>query len=157
MTKSGLFSIVDDLLERNVQLVIIGGHAVNFHGYARATEDIDIIFRRSNASEQALYEVLAVHESFWIGEEVDPSTGLEKTHPVSLDYVRSSHLLMVGSQHGYLDIFDFIPGMPSEPLDDLFASRKLSGKRPFASLEWLKRMKKAAGRPQDLIDLERLP
>ena len=27
----------------------------------------------------------------------------------------------------------------------------------YASLEWLRRMKKASGRPQDLIDLENLP
>jgi hypothetical protein len=33
---------------------------------------------------------------------------------------------------------------------------QLDGVR-FASLEWLRRMKQAAGRPKDLLDLENLP
>lgn len=157
MNKPGLFSIVDSLLSRNVDLVIIGGHAVNFHGYIRATEDVDIIFRRSEVNERALHDVLTEFEGFWIGDETDSNTGLEKTVPASLQFIQSHHLIMVGTKFGYLDIFDFIPGMPHEPLDDLFASRQYSGQRPFVSLEWLKRMKTAAGRPQDLLDLEKLP
>jgi hypothetical protein len=31
------------------------------------------------------------------------------------------------------------------------------GRRRFASLEWLKKLKLAAGRPRDCIDLENLP
>ena len=40
------------LLSRaGVPFVIIGGHAVVFHGYLRTTEDADLIFDRSPASE----------------------------------------------------------------------------------------------------------
>ena len=65
--------------------------------------------------------------------------------------------MVVGTQLGYLDIFDFIPGMHDAPLEPLFATCELSGQRPFVSLEWLRRMKAASGRPQDLLDLEKLP
>ncbi len=35
------------LARAGVPFVIIGGHAVNFHGYVRATEDADVIFEAS--------------------------------------------------------------------------------------------------------------
>ena len=157
MDRLNPFSLVDQLLRRQVPLVIIGGHAVNFHGYLRATEDIDLIFRRDVDTEQVLYETLLEAGAFWIGNEIDPKSGLERTHPVTLQYVRENHLLLLGSSVGYIDVFDFIPGLPNEPLDDLLASAVLSSGRPFASLDWLKRMKRAADRPRDRIDLEHLP
>jgi hypothetical protein len=41
-----------DLLRRHgVDFVIVGGHAVNVHGYRRATEDIDIVWIRSPETE----------------------------------------------------------------------------------------------------------
>jgi len=36
---------------------------------------------------------------------------LERTIPVDLSYVRSKHLMMLGTDLGYLDIFDSIPGV----------------------------------------------
>jgi len=38
-----------------VPYVIIGGHAVTYHGYVRATEDTDIVFRRTLESESAYF------------------------------------------------------------------------------------------------------
>ncbi|HBE67965.1 MAG TPA: hypothetical protein DDW52_07430 [Planctomycetaceae bacterium] len=82
------FDLVDALLDAGVPLVIIGGHAVNAHGFLRATEDIDIVFDRTSASESAMCDVLVKFGAFWIGDKVDPKTGLEFTHPVTLEYVR---------------------------------------------------------------------
>ena len=45
---------VHSLARAGVPFVIIGGHAVNFHGYVRTTEDTDIVFLRTTASEAAL-------------------------------------------------------------------------------------------------------
>jgi hypothetical protein len=43
------------------------------------------------------------------------------------------------------------------PVASLFeSSREVEGIR-FVSLEWLRRLKAAAGRPKDLLDLENLP
>ncbi len=153
----GLLDLVDALIANEVSVVIIGGHAVSYHGYIRATEDIDLIFRRDADAEERLFTVLDDFGAYWIGDEVDPDTGLEITHPVSLDFIRQHHLLLLGTDVGYVDLFDFIPGLPNEPLDDLFASAERAENRPFASLAWLKRMKTASGRPQDLLDLQNLP
>lgn len=41
------FLLIDVLLKHDVPIVIIGGHAVTYHGYVRATQDIDVIFLRA--------------------------------------------------------------------------------------------------------------
>ncbi len=157
MNQRGPFDFADYLHERGVAVVIIGGHAVNFHGFVRTTEDIDFVFNRDAHTEQQLYETLRDWEAFWISDEIDAVTGIEKIFPVTLEYIRSHRFLMLGTVAGYVDFFDFIPGFPDASLDDLFATAHVVGKHRFASLEWLKRMKRAAGRAQDQLDLENLP
>ena len=49
-----LLTVFQLLARAGVPFVIIGGHAVNFHGYVRATEDADLVFQRSSAAEAAL-------------------------------------------------------------------------------------------------------
>jgi hypothetical protein len=36
--------VLDHLRKYDLPLVVIGGYAVTFHGYVRATEDVDIVF-----------------------------------------------------------------------------------------------------------------
>ena len=157
MIEHQAFALVDQLLDLRVELAIIGGHAVNVHGHLRATEDVDIVFRRSPATERAIFDALSKFGAYWIGDEVDPDTGIEYSHSITLEYVQSSHLMMLGSDVGWIDLFDFIPGIPGEPVDDLLSTAVMAKGRPFASLPWLKRMKRAADRPQDRLDLENLP
>ena len=76
--------LIDTLLSHRVPFVIIGGHAVNSYGYARATEDTDIIFHRTDDSEKALFEAMRSLNAFWISDEIDPSTRLERTVSVDL-------------------------------------------------------------------------
>ncbi len=157
MSQPEALDLVDARQSGGVPVVIAGGHAVNFHGYLRATEDIDLIFRRVAGVDESLLRILGDWDAYWISDNIDPTTGLEITVPVSLDYIRSNHFLMLGTSAGYVDLFDFIPGLPDVSFDELFATAEVSGQRRFASLEWLKKMKRAAGRPQDQIDLEHLP
>ncbi len=42
MASGNLFPLIDVLLQNNAPFVIVGGHAVNFHGYIRTTEDVDL-------------------------------------------------------------------------------------------------------------------
>jgi hypothetical protein len=157
MSLESPLGIADHLLHHEVPSVIIGGHAVNVHGFARATEDVDIVFRRTAESEARLATALQQINAYWIGQEIDPATGIERTHPVTLEYVQQKHLMMLGTDLGFLDLFDFIPSMPGETVDDLFTTAIERNGRQFASLSWIRRMKQAADRPQDRIDLENLP
>jgi len=43
--------LLDVLRRHGVPFVVVGGHAVNVHGYRRATEDTDVVWPRSPAAE----------------------------------------------------------------------------------------------------------
>lgn len=151
--KADLFEI---LIDCRVPFVVIGGHAVSYHGYVRATEDHDIVFLRSPESEAALFEACRKLKAAWISDEIDPATGMERLVNVSFAYIQREHLMMLWTECGYLDIYDHIPGFPTEDVSQLFESAELLKGIRFVSLDWLRRMKRASGRPQDLKDLEHL-
>ena len=46
------------LNENNVDYVIVGGYAVAFHGYIRATKDIDILFNNTKENISLLLKAL---------------------------------------------------------------------------------------------------
>jgi hypothetical protein len=144
------------LAKFNVQFVIIGGHAVNFHGFTRATEDIDIIIQRTVESDEALFQALSSINAFWISNEIDPATGIERTVPVSRGYLQENHLMMLGTDVGYLDIFDFVPGFRKTSVSQVFEDAVAVESLRFVSLNWLRKMKAASGRPIDKIDLANL-
>jgi hypothetical protein len=147
------FALFDVLTRHGVPFVVVGGHAVNFHGFIRGTEDTDVLWIRSPAAEARLLEALAEY----IGNEIDPATGIERTHPVTEAFIRAERLMMLCTRAGFLDLFDYVPGYPSVPVTAVWETGvDLDGIR-FASLEWLRKLKQAAGRPKDLLDLEQLP
>lgn len=145
------------LARAGVPFVIIGGHAVVFHGYVRTTEDADVIFERTPASESALLKFLQSIHACWISDERDPATGYERLVPVSPAYVRSAHLMMLTTDLGFLDLYDYIPGFPDVPVADVFSDSVELDRLRFVSLRWLRKLKQAAGRHKDLDDLEHLP
>ncbi|MDX1930300.1 MAG: nucleotidyl transferase AbiEii/AbiGii toxin family protein [Pirellulaceae bacterium] len=150
--------VLEHLRKHDIPLVVIGGYAVTFHGYVRATEDVDIVFVRSSSSENALLKALDEINACWIGNEVDPVTGLESLIRVSAAYVHTTRLMMLVTDLGFLDVFDYVPGCPDVSVEELHSAsvQHPSGYR-FASLKLLRQMKRASGRPKDLLDLEMLP
>jgi hypothetical protein len=146
------------LLERHqVPFVVVGGHAVNFHGFARVTEDTDVVWIRSAEGEQTMLRALTEVDAKYIGDEIDPATKIERTYPVTLPFIQASPLMMLWTKFGFLDLFDYIPGFPQEDVRQLFSSSVLTEGIRYVSLEWLRRMKHAAGRSKDQIDLQNLP
>ncbi len=148
--------IFGTLKKHGVPFIIIGGHAVFRHGYRRTTEDVDVVWLRSPESAKALLGALTELEAAWISNEIDRATGIERTYPVSAAYIDSEHLMMLWTPCGPLDLFDYIPGVPDEDVRQLFATGVEGAGLTFASLSWLRRMKRAAGRTKDHADLEEL-
>jgi hypothetical protein len=149
--------LLDVLRRHGVPFVVIGGHAVNAHGYRRTTEDTDVVWLRSGQAERSLLMALNEIDAQYIGNEIDPATGIERTYPVSMAYIQSTPLMMLWTNRGFFDLFDYIPGFPSEAVESLFASSvEVDGTR-YPSLADLRRMKQASGRTKDLLDLENLP
>ena len=149
--------LIDALCNHRVDFVVIGGLAVNFHGYVRATEDTDIVFLRSGENEVRLAAALSTIHAHWISNEIDLATGIEHTFPVTLEFVRATSLMMLVTDFGFLDIFDFIPGFPQASVQELYDVADEYQAVRFSSLRWLRAMKQASNRSKDQDDLARLP
>jgi hypothetical protein len=109
--------ILGALRRHGVPFVIIGGHAVNFYGYRRTTEDVDVIWLRTEESEKSLLKALVEIDAQYIGNDIDPATGIERTYPVSASFIRVTHLMMLWTRHGFVDLFDYVPGFPDQDVN----------------------------------------
>jgi hypothetical protein len=81
------FEILQPLLRHRVPFLIVGGHAVNFHGYRRATEDADVLWLRSERAEEGLFKALLEMDAHYIGREIDPAMRIERTFAVTLPWI----------------------------------------------------------------------
>jgi hypothetical protein len=148
--------LLEALVGHKVPFVIVGGHAVNFHGHPRATQDLDVIWLRRPDSEASLLQALNAVNARWVSNEIDSSTGLERLVAVTASYVASTHLMMLFTDYGFLDLFDFVPGFPEEDVEQVLAESVPLRELRYVSLPLLKRMKAVANRPRDVDDLEQL-
>jgi len=128
-----------------VEYLLIGGYAVAYHGYARATADMDIwIFP---TSQNATRTVAALRDFGFAPPELKPELFLEK-----------GRIVRMGVPPVRIEIATSISGVH---FDVCYAARQvatLDGVRVnLISLAHLKANKKAAGRYKDLDDLENLP
>ena len=57
MTEKQL-SLVDSFLAAGAEFVIVGGVAVNAHGYLRATRNLDVFFRPTEENAQLMFRAL---------------------------------------------------------------------------------------------------
>jgi hypothetical protein len=143
--------ILAALARGGVEFVLVGGIAVQAHGYIRGTGDVDIVPRPSLLNLGRLAEVLVDLEA-----EV-----LRATAPVNLSdpqLLKRAPLLPLLTRSGRLDLINIehLSGAPSsfDELRERALVLELDAiEIPVAGLDDLVRMKRAAGRPQDLIDI----
>jgi hypothetical protein len=140
------FSELLDLLNSHkVEFVVIGGHALAFHGRPRFTEDIDVFVGPSKDNSQKLKCAL---DEFGapIGER-----GAE-------EFAQAEHkMIRIGVPPQMVDILNFAGTVPFEAVYDRSIEGRLLGVPVrFPSREDLVDMKRSSGRPQDLVDLQKL-
>ncbi len=149
------------LVSHKVEFVVLGGYAVAAHGFARATKDIDICPDSAEANLERLATALAELEATPIGlEEFAGEFDLEP----NLTGLRKGGNWTLMTKHGRLDVmqtFSFDAGTDGEGgYEDLAAhsvERNFLGHQTrFCSYDDLLRMKRAAGRAQDKVDIESL-
>jgi predicted nucleotidyltransferase len=141
------------LADHGVDFVVIGGIAVQAHGYIRGTHDLDIIVRAKALNLSRLSEALAELEA----ELRTPGT-LKLTDPHQLG---RAPIIPILTRAGPLDLVNVqhVAGGPKsyDALRDGALEIDLSGRQvAVAGLSDLVRMKRAAGREQDLMDIEAL-
>ena len=87
--------------EQNTEFLIIGGHAVAFHGYLRATDDLDVFFR--NTPENIVRIRLSL-ELF----------GMPTTDENAADFSESGHIIRMGIAPFRIEMMNSISGLSFE-------------------------------------------
>jgi hypothetical protein len=127
----------------SVEYLVIGGYAVNVHGYARATADLDIWISIHPENARRVAQVLR-------------EFGFAQAEPET--FLRPCQVIRMGVPPVRLAILTSVSGVE---FADCYARRleaELDGiPINLIQLDDLKRNKLASGRLQDRLDLERLP
>ena len=130
--------------EKDVRYLVIGGYAVNVHGYVRYTKDIDIAIEISEANAEKLTVVI---QDFGLG-----SLGLTKE-----DFLQKNFVIQLGHEPVRIDILNDVSGVTFEQAWQNRKEVEYDGVRiNFIGLEELLILKRMAGRMQDLTDIEKL-
>jgi hypothetical protein len=132
------------LNSKQVEYLLIGGYAVGYYGYARATADIDIWIAIHPNNAQKIVEV--IREFGFSSEEVSEKLFLEK-----------NKVIRMGMPPLRIEVLTTISGVDFEECYlernvDLLDEIEVN----IISLKHLKVNKKASGRLKDLADLEYL-
>jgi len=135
---------IESLNKNNVRYLVIGGFAVAFHGHPRYTKDIDVWIGMSQ--ENAVNMVKALEEFGFA------SLGLKED-----DFTAPDQIIQLGYPPERIDILTTPPGVNFEECYARRVQTEMDGVLVnFIDVENLKRNKKAAGRHQDLADVENL-
>ncbi|HTD10179.1 MAG TPA: nucleotidyl transferase AbiEii/AbiGii toxin family protein [Solirubrobacteraceae bacterium] len=145
-------ALVQALVDGGVDFVIVGGVAVVLQAMPRFTKDLDICYGTAQDNLDALGRVL-------VGLAAR-LRGIPATVPFVPDgrSLRQTQMLCLTTPAGDIDLLVDPEGSPGyETLRERASVMELSGRSVrVASIADMLAMKRAAGRPQDLIDIESL-
>ena len=149
----GIFEALD---RGDVEFLVIGGVAVGFHGFVRGTKDVDIVPNPEPENLERLAAMLATLEAQIEGAE--EFKGEELPDPLDPEALALGGNWVLRTRLGRFDIMQWIGDDPLwEKLSPTAIEAEIGGLPvKFASYESLVALKEQAGRPQDLIDLQRL-
>lgn len=152
-------AVVRALNGARVQYLIVGGLAVNAHGYMRLTEDIDIVLAldpENAARGLSTLQNIGYHMAI-------PATPEEfADREVRERWRREKQMIVLklwSDEHRRtpVDIFVYEPFDFAREIGEATVEEVCPGvAAPVVSLGTLLQMKRAAGRPHDLIDIEEL-
>jgi hypothetical protein len=133
-----LFALSDE----NADFLIVGAHALGFHGIARATGDLDILVRPSPENAQRVWRAMLRFGAPLSGLSID-------------DLSKPDTIFVMGREPQRIDIITDIDGIEFENAWRDKSSTVIDGRpMPILSLQSLLVNKRAVGRPKDLLDVE---
>jgi hypothetical protein len=142
--QTDLREFIELLNSQKVEYLVVGGHAVAFHGHPRFTGDIDFLIRATAENVERVLNVLA---SFGFG-----SLGI-----TAGDLLEPNRIVQLGLPPNRIDVLTSISGVEFDAawqsrvqahIDDVPVA--------FLSKDDLLRNKRASGRQKDLADVEKL-
>lgn len=159
MRVASVEAVARALNEARVPFLVVGGLAVNAHGYGRATHDMDIVVPLNPDDVRRLFEALG-----GLGyRPLVPVTAAEFGDAATRSRLIGEKGMLVLQFHSVLhkemrvdvfvsEPFDFEIERAGAYVDDVAPGVPV----PFASLPTMIKMKEAAGRPRDLDDAQHL-
>jgi hypothetical protein len=132
------------LNSKKIEYLIVGGYAVGFHGYPRATGDLDIWIAINKKNALKMVDVLKVF-------------GFDLPELRTELFLEKEKVIRMGIPPMRLEILTSIDGVFFKPC---FKNRVIADlgelKANFISKDDLLTNKRASGRPQDLVDFDKL-
>jgi predicted nucleotidyltransferase len=133
------------LKSKNIQYLLIGGYAVGYHGYPRATNDMDIWIAIDSKNAELM--VLALKEFGFDTPQLSKNLFLKK-----------NSIVRMGIAPMRIEILTTISGVDFKECFQQKVVDEIDGiEVNIISLNQLKINKKASGRHKDLDDFENLP
>lgn len=133
------------LRSHGVRYLLIGGYAVGYHGYPRATGDLDIWIALEPENANRIVDAL---RDFGF-DTPQLSAGL---------FLQDTSMVRMGNVPLRIEITTRISGVSFEECYATRVDDKLDGVEvSLINLAHLKANKRASGRHKDLMDLEQLP
>jgi hypothetical protein len=138
--------LLDAFNAHGVEYVVVGGHAVGAYGEPRLTKDLDILIRGTKENGERVFRALAAYGAPIA--DYQPSDFFD----------RPGQVIQFGVPPNRIDILQSISGVPTEDIWRDHTQKLLPGgiTANLISLEHLIQNKQAAGRLQDLADVEKL-
>lgn len=151
----GLFGILG---ASNIRFVVVGGLALLLHGLDRLTADVDLVVDLSPDSVRDAVQALTASGY----RPLAPVPAIDLADPAKRATWRRERGMQVFSfwdatnTRPTVDVF-LEPPIPFEELWSSAVPMSIGGQEVrVASIAHMIRMKEVAGRPQDLVDLQRL-
>ena len=139
-----LNELLELFLSRQVRFIVVGAHALAFHGVPRFTGDLDLLVEPGDQNARRMLDALS---DFGFG-------GLGLTER---DFTTPDQVIQLGNPPSRVDILTSITGVTWQEAEEGAVNGELgSASVPFLGRSELVRNKRAAGRTRDLADLERL-
>lgn len=130
---------------RHVRYLIVGGYAVAYHGYPRATGDLDVFIELSRRNAEAMIEVFG--RFGFVTTDLGPEFFMDKGEVVRL-----------GREPLKLEILNDISGVTFAECYRRRIRARIGGLGiNFIDLPRLLQNKLAAGRDKDRLDVKNLP
>ena len=132
------------LSARHVDAIIVGGHALAFHGRPRFTKDLDVFVEPTPANAERLIQAL---DDFGFG-----AVGLTPE-----DFTAPGRIIQLGVPPNRIDLLTVIDGVTfAEAWEHRVAGHFGAVPVFYLGRDEFIRNKQAVGRPQDLADIDAL-
>lgn len=141
---SDMRELLEIFERRGVEYLLVGGFAVNYYGYVRTTQDVDILLRPTRENAERIMEAL---DEFGFGQAGIPAEC----------FTREGTAVHLGEEPNRIDLLTRLKGVSTEAVFGNLKRVEYEGiQLNIISFEDLLACKRSSSRPRDLADADEL-